>query len=197
MLCLPINNEGLGHPGASSPPGVFSGLRTRSMVTPLPSSQTAIPSQSVISCNVCFREDKQIQVSQWMQANSWEFSPWDLKIDIRGSIHSKTFSQNPNSMKISEIPCDGRSTQHKPTRIHLEWTASKIGAAESKTGDKLVLSEINAIGTLNTAQVWIFQDGVVPLLNTDIPLPQAGNNKKTKLIHSSTRLQLSLFTYQT
>ena len=63
MLCLPINNGGLGHPGASSPPGVFSGLRTRSMVKPLRSSQTAIPSQSVLSCNVCFREDKQIQVS--------------------------------------------------------------------------------------------------------------------------------------
>ena len=63
MLCLPINKEGLGHPGASSPPGVFSGLRTRSMVTPLRSSQTAIPSQSVLFCNVCFREDKQIQVS--------------------------------------------------------------------------------------------------------------------------------------
>ena len=63
MLCLPINNGGLGHPGASSPPGVFSGLRTRSMVTPLRSSQTAIPSQSVLFCNVCFREDKQIQVS--------------------------------------------------------------------------------------------------------------------------------------
>ena len=168
MLCLPINNGGLGHPGASSPAGVFSGLRTRSMVTPLRSSQTAIPSQSVLSCNVCFREDKQIQVSQWMQANSWESSRWDLKIDIRGSVHSKTFSQNPYSTKISEIPSDWRFTQHKPTGIYLEWTASKIGAAESKTRYKLVLSAINAIGTLTTAfghfpaQVWIFQDGVAP-----------------------------------
>ena len=50
-------------------------------------------------------------------------------------------------MKISEIPCDGRSKYHKPTGIYLEWTSSKIGAAESKTGDKLVLSAINAIGT--------------------------------------------------